>query len=177
MDVRARLDRYLGQIPDLAAAAFVAPNATVLGAVTLGRDSSVWYGSVLRADLNTIEIGEGTNIQDLAMVHLADDRGVRVGRRCTVGHAAVLHACEVGDECLVGMSATLLDGVRLGGQCIVGAGALLTPGFEVPPGSMVLGAPAKIVRALSLEERAGIRRWALKYLDVARAHASRGARA
>ena len=176
MDVQARLERFLGRTPDVASAAFVAPNATVLGAVTLGRDSSVWYGCVLRGDINAIEVGEGTNIQDLAMVHLADDHGVRIGRDCTVGHSAIVHACEIGDECLIGMGATILDGARIGDQCIVGAGALVTQGFVAPPGSMVLGFPAKVVRPLTPEERAGIRKWALKYVAVARAHAARSGR-
>lgn len=176
MDVRDRLERFLGRTPDTASAAFVAANATVLGAVTLGRDSSVWYGCVLRGDINTIEVGEGTNLQDLAMVHLADDHGVSIGRHCTVGHSAIVHACAIGDECLIGMGATVLDGARIGDQCIVGAGALVTQGFVAPPGSMVLGMPAKVVRPLTPEERAGIKRWALKYVEVARAHAARAAR-
>jgi gamma-carbonic anhydrase len=173
MDIHERLTRFLGQTPQVSAAAFVAPNATVLGAVKLGSQSSVWYGCVLRGDINTIEIGEGTNIQDLTMVHLADDHGVKIGRYTTVGHSAIVHACEIGDECLVGMGATILDGSRIGDQCIVGANALVTQRFEAPPGSMILGSPAKVVRALTPEERAGVKKWALKYIEVARAHAGR----
>jgi gamma-carbonic anhydrase len=173
MDIHERLTRFLGQTPQVSAAAFVAPNATVLGAVKLGSQSSVWYGCVLRGDINTIEIGEGTNIQDLTMVHLADDHGVKIGRYTTVGHSAIVHACEIGDECLVGMGATILDGARIGDQCIVGANALVTQRFEAPPGSMILGSPAKVVRALTPEECAGIKIWALKYIEVARAHAGR----
>jgi gamma-carbonic anhydrase len=173
MDIHERLTRFLGQTPQVSAAAFVAPNATVLGAVKLGSQSSVWYGCVLRGDINTIEIGEGTNIQDLTMVHLADDHGVKIGRYTTVGHSAIVHACEIGDECLVGMGATILDGSRIGDQCIVGANALVTQRFEAPPGSMILGSPAKVVRALTPEERAGIKKWGLKYIEVARAHAGR----
>lgn len=175
MDVHLRLEKFLGQSPDTAGAAFVAPNATVLGAVRLGAQSSVWYGCVLRGDFNTIEVGEGTNIQDLTMVHLADDHGVRIGRHTTVGHSAIIHACEIGDECLIGMGATVLDGARIGDQCIVGANALVTQHFVAPPGSMILGSPAKVVRALTPEERAGIKRWALKYIEVAKAHAAKSA--
>lgn len=174
MDVHQRLARYLGQTPATTAAAFVAPNATVLGAVQLGPQSSVWYGCVLRGDINTIEVGEGTNIQDLTMVHLADDHGVKIGRHCTIGHSAIVHACTIGDECLVGMGATILDGAVIGDQCIVGANSLVTQRFTAPAGSMILGSPAKVVRALTLEERAGIRRWAEKYVAVATAHAARG---
>jgi carbonic anhydrase/acetyltransferase-like protein (isoleucine patch superfamily) len=171
VNIQKRLAKYLGAKPRTAEAAFVAPNATVLGAVTLGRLSSVWYGCVLRGDINTIEVGEGTNIQDLTMVHLADDYGVRIGRHCTIGHSAIIHACEIGDECLIGMGATILDGAKIGDRCIVGANSLVTQRFEAPPGSMILGSPAKIVRVLTAEEQAGIRRWAEKYIEVAKAHA------
>ena len=173
MDVRQRLAMYLGRTPDISAAAFVAANATVLGAVTLGRDSSVWYGSVLRGDINTIEIGEGTNIQDLTMIHLADAHGVRIGHHTTVGHGAIVHACEVGNECLIGMGAAILDGAKIGDRCIVGARALVTQNFNAPPGSMILGSPAKVVRPLTAEEQAALPRWAEKYIEVARAHAAR----
>jgi len=171
MELKQRLVRHLGKKPDTAKAAFVAANATVLGDVTLGVHSSVWYGCVLRGDINSIEIGEGTNIQDLAMVHLADDYGVKVGRYCTIGHSAIIHACEIGDECLIGMGATILDGARIGDHCIVGANALVTQRFVAPPGSMILGSPAKVVRALTEKELLGLRAWAEKYVVVARAHA------
>ncbi len=175
MDVHERLALYLGRPPGTSAAAFVAPNATVLGAVTLGKDSSVWYGCVLRGDINTIEIGAGTNIQDLAMIHLADAHGVRIGRHTTVGHSAIIHACEIGDECLIGMGATIMDGAKIGDRCIVGARALVTQGFVAPSGSLVLGTPAKVVRTLTAEETAGLLRSAEKYIAVARAHAARSA--
>lgn len=176
MELPNRLERFLGQTPDVARAAFVAPNATVVGAVTLGAGASIWYGSVVRADLNTIVIGEGTNVQDLAMIHLADEHGVTIGRHCTIGHGAILHACAIGDECLVGMGATILDGAVLGDRCLVGARALVTQRFVAPPGSLILGAPARVARALSAAEQAGLRRWADKYLAVARAHAARAGR-
>lgn len=176
MDISDRLARYLGQKPDTAQAAFVAANATVLGAVTLGAQSSVWYGCVLRGDINRIEIGAGTNIQDLTMVHLADDYGVKVGRYCTIGHGAIIHACEIGDECLVGMGATILDGAKIGDRCIVGANSLVTQRFTAPPGSMILGSPARVVRPLTEAEQLGLRGWAEKYIAVARAHAARAGR-
>jgi carbonic anhydrase/acetyltransferase-like protein (isoleucine patch superfamily) len=173
MDIKERLARHLGKRPDTAKAAFVAPNATVLGDVKLGPLSSVWYGCVLRGDIHTIEIGEGTNIQDLTMVHLADDYGVKIGRYTTVGHGAIIHACTIGDECLIGMGATILDGAVIGDHCIVGANALVTQRFVAPPGSMVLGAPAKVVRPLKEAELLGLRPWAEKYVEVAKAHAAR----
>lgn len=172
MDVNDRLARHLTKTPDTTRAAFVAANATVLGDVRLGAQSSVWYGCVLRGDINSIEIGEGSNIQDLTMVHLADDYGVKIGRYCTIGHTAIIHACEIGDECLIGMGATILDGAKIGDHCIVGANALVTQRFVAPPGSMILGSPAKVVRALTDKEISGLRPWAEKYIQVAQAHAS-----
>ena len=171
MDLPQRLARHLGMKPDTARAAFVAKNATIVGNVRLGQDSSVWYGCVLRGDINVIEIGEGTNIQDLTMVHLADDYAVKVGRYCTIGHSAIIHACEIGDECLIGMGATILDGAKIGDHCIVGANSLVTQRFVAPPGSMILGSPAKVVRALTEKELLGLRPWAEKYVTVAKAHA------
>jgi carbonic anhydrase/acetyltransferase-like protein (isoleucine patch superfamily) len=168
-----RLARYLGRTPDVAGAIFVAHNATVVGDVVLGPLSSVFFGAVLRGDIQEIRIGEGTNIQDNAVVHLADDHAAIIGAWCTVGHAAIVHACTIGDECLVGMGATVLDGARIGARSIVGANSLVPLGFECPPGSMVYGSPARLVRPLSPREAASIRPWAEKYTHVARAFAAR----
>ena len=173
MTLPERLVRHLGRTPDVNRAAFVAPNATVIGDVTLGAQSSVWYGCVLRGDINSIAIGDGTNVQDGTIVHLADDHGVRIGNHTTIGHAAIIHACDIGDECLIGMGATVLDGAKIGDRCIVGANALVTQRFVAPPGSMILGAPAKVVRPLTDEEQRGLRRWAEKYVEVAQAHAAK----
>lgn len=173
MTLPERLARHLDRAPDVKRAAFVAPNATVIGDVTLGAQSSVWHGCVLRGDINSIVIGDGTNVQDGTIVHLADDHGVRIGNHTTIGHAAIIHACDIGNECLIGMGATVLDGAEIGDRCIVGANALVTQRFVSPPGSMILGAPAKVVRPLTEEEQRGLRRWAEKYVEVARAHALR----
>lgn len=162
--LRAQLDRHLRQSPRLGQGAYIARGATVLGDVTLGDRASVWYGAVLRGDINRIEVGEGSNIQDNAVVHLADEYPAILGRYVTVGHGAIIHACVIGDECLVGMAATVLDGAEVGAQCIIGAKALVTPRTRIPPGSLVLGAPAKVVRALSAEERDGLKYWAEKYV-------------
>src|SRR5436190_12077749 len=166
MTAQERLAKHLGRTPDLARAAFIAPNATVVGDITLGANSSVWYGAVLRGDINSIVIGEGTNVQDGTIVHLADDYGVRIGNYTTIGHAAIIHACDIGDECLIGMGATILDGARIGDCCIVGANALVTQRFVAPPGSMIFGTPAKIVRALTEQEQRGLRGWAEQYIEV-----------
>ena len=173
MDIHERLSYHLGKIPNVEKAVFVASNATIVGDVTLGEHSSVWYGAVLRGDINSIEIGEGTNIQDLALVHLADELGVKIGRYCTIGHSAIIHACEIGDECLIGMGATILDDAKIGDHCIVGANSLVTQRFVAPPGSMILGSPAKVVRPLTAAEQNSLRPWAEKYVVVAAAHAGR----
>lgn len=172
--LRARLDQFLRQAPRLGKGVYIARGATVVGAVTLGDLSSVWYGAVLRGDINRIEVGEGTNIQDNAVVHLADDHPAILGRYVTVGHSAIVHACTVGDECLIGMGATVLDGAEIGAQCLIGAKALVTPGTRIPPGSMVLGSPGKVVRALSDSERAGLKYWADKYVVNARYYLEHG---
>jgi len=176
MNVQERLARHLGKTPDIARALFVAANATVIGDVTLSAQSSVFYGAVLRGDIARIVVGEGTNIQDNAVVHLADDLDAVIGDWCTIGHAAIIHACTIENECLIGMGATVLDGARIGARSMVAAGAVVTPRTIVPPGSMMMGTPAKVVRVLSEEEQRSLRGWAEKYLDVAKAHAAREAR-
>lgn len=173
MTLAERLARHLTRTPDTAGAVFLAANATIHGDVVLGPLTSVFYGAVLRGDIHEIRVGEGTNIQDHAILHLSDDYGAYVGRWCTVGHAALIHACTIGDECLIGMGATILDGARIGAQSIVGANSLVPQQFECPPGSMVYGSPAKVIRPLRPEEIAGLRPGAEKYVAVARAHAAR----
>ena len=173
MTIQERLQRHLSKTPDTARALFVAANATVIGDVTLGAQSSVFYGAVLRADIARIVVGEGSNLQDNAIVHLADDLDAVIGAWCTIGHAAIIHACTVGDECLIGMGATILDGARIGARSLVGARALVTQGMIVPPGSLVYGAPAKVVSKLSLDEQGRLRGWSEKYIEVAKAHAAR----
>ena len=143
---------------------YIAQGAVVLGDVTLGDNASVWYNAVLRGDINRIVIGEGSNIQDNAVVHLADDFPCVLGKFITVGHSAIVHACTIGDECLIGMGAIVLDGAVVGEQCLIGARALVTQGMQIPPGSLVLGSPAKIVKTLGAEERAGLKYWATKYV-------------
>ncbi|MGC4072682.1 MAG: gamma carbonic anhydrase family protein [Nibricoccus sp.] len=173
MTVEERLSRHLSKTPDTARANWVAANATVIGDVTLGPRSSVFYGAVLRGDIAQIVVGEGSNIQDNCVVHLADDLDAVIGAWCTIGHGAIIHACTIEDECLIGMGATVLDGARVGARSIVGAGAVVTPRTIIPAGSMVMGTPAKVVRALSDAEQRAIKGWAEKYLAVSAAHAAR----
>jgi len=172
MTTAERLQHFLTRKPDIAAAAFVATDAQIIGDVRLGKDSSVFYGAVLRGDIESIHIGEATNVQDGCIIHLADDLGARVGAWCTIGHAAIIHACTVGDECLVGMKAVILDGAEIGDQCLIAAGALVTQRMKIPPRSMVMGTPAKVVRTLNAAEIVALRESAEKYKIVAAAHAA-----
>jgi carbonic anhydrase/acetyltransferase-like protein (isoleucine patch superfamily) len=162
--------RFLFVQPQIDPTAYVSPQAVVIGDVRLAAHSSVWPMAVLRGDINFIEIGEGSNIQDGSIIHLADDLPTRVGKLVTVGHRAILHACTVEDECLIGMGATILDGAVIGKGSIVGAHALVTKETRIPPGSLVMGTPAKVVRALSPDEIAGIRTWADHYIELAPLH-------
>lgn len=158
-------------IPD---SAFVAASADVIGRVTLGEESSIWYNATLRGDINEIVVGPRSNVQDNAVLHLADDYGCYLGELVTIGHSAVVHACTVKDEVLVGMGAIILDGAVIGERSIIGAGALVTGGTEIPPGSLVLGSPAKVVRTLDQEDQAGISHWAHKYVENRRKFLARG---
>ena len=160
-----QLDRFLRKQPKLGKGVYIARTGVVLGDVTLGAQASVWYGALLRGDINRIVVGHHSNIQDNAVLHVADKFPCVVGNWVTVGHSAIVHACRVGDETLVGMGAVILDGAVIGKQCIIGAKALVTQGMKIPPGSMVLGMPAKVVRKLTPAERAGLKWWAQKYVD------------
>ncbi|MDR1190773.1 MAG: gamma carbonic anhydrase family protein [Verrucomicrobiales bacterium] len=173
IDVTDRLARHLHKTPNIGSAAFVASTSRVMGDVTLGKDSSVWYHCVLRGDINSINIGEGSNVQDGTIIHLSDEYGVEVGNYTTIGHRAMIHGCKIGDECLIGMGATILDGVEIGNHCIIGACALVTKGTRIPDGSMVFGNPASVKRLLTDDEQKGLRYWAEKYIKVARAHLER----
>jgi carbonic anhydrase/acetyltransferase-like protein (isoleucine patch superfamily) len=173
MTLEERLERHLGRKPDTSGAAFIAAGATVVGDVALGPDSSVFFGAVLRGDINEIRVGEGTNIQDNAVVHLADELGAHIGAWCTIGHCAIVHACTIGDGCLIGMGATILDGAVIGARSLVGANSLVPQRFSCPAGSLVYGSPARVIRPLTEEEQGSLRTQAEKYVGVARAHAAR----
>ncbi len=173
MNLEQRLQRYLRREPAVHPSAFVAPGAVIIGDVTLWEGASVWYNSVLRADINSIKIGPRSNIQDGSVIHLADDYGTTVGELVTVGHKAILHACAVADEVLVGMGAIVLDGAEIGARSIIGAGALVTQFQKIPPGSLVLGTPAKVVRQLDLLEQESIRHWAEKYAELSKVYLAR----
>lgn len=143
---------------------WIAPSAEVIGNVRLGVDVGIWFGAVLRGDNEPIEVGERTNIQEGAMLHADPGFPLRIGSDCTIGHHAIVHGCSIGTNSLVGMGATLLNGTRIGNNCLVGARALVTEGKEFPDNSLIVGAPAKLVRTLDEETFADLRRSALNYV-------------
>jgi carbonic anhydrase/acetyltransferase-like protein (isoleucine patch superfamily) len=177
MTPQERLDKFLSRQPEIDPSAYVASSVVMMGAVKIGPKASVWPLCVLRGDIEEIEIGEGSNVQDGTIVHLADDLGVKIGKYVTIGHAAMIHACTIEDECLIGMKATVLDGAVIGKRSIVGAGAVVTKNMQVPPGSLVLGMPAKVVKQLSEDEQEGLKYWADKYVIAAEVHKKREASA
>src|SRR5438093_5365870 len=162
-DVVKQLETFLLKKPTFGRGVYIAQGAVVVGEVTIGDYSSVWHNAVPRGDINRIVVGHHTNIQDNAVLHLADEYPCIVGNYVTVGHGAIVHACTVGDEVLVGMGATILDGAVIGERSLIGANALVTQKTEVPAGSLVLGSPAKVVRALTAAEREQLRVSAEKY--------------
>jgi gamma-carbonic anhydrase len=154
--------------PTIHPSAWVVPGATLVGDVVLAEESSVWYGAVLRGDINRIIVGPRSNIQDNAVIHLDTDYPTTIGELVTVGHSAIVHACKIDNEVLIGMDAIILDDVEVGARSIIGANALVTMGTKIPPGSLVLGSPAKIRRPLSLDEQDDIARWAWSYVETAK---------
>ncbi|HYO53539.1 gamma carbonic anhydrase family protein [Archangium sp.] len=165
------LRRFRDKTPRVHPSCFIEDSAQVIGDVELGEDTSVWFNSVLRGDVNAIRIGRRTNIQDLTMIHVTSTRyATAIGDDVTVGHHVVLHGCTVGNRVLVGMGAIVLDGVEIGDDCIIGAGTLLTSGAKIPPGSLVVGSPGKVKRAITEEERAFLLESAKHYVHTAADH-------
>ena len=164
---------FRGRSPVIDPSVFVADNATLIGDVHIGARSSVWFGAVIRGDVFHIRIGSETSIQDNTVVHVTHDRfATQVGDRVTVGHSVTLHGCTIGDLCIIGMGATILDQVEIGERCIVGAGALLTPGTKVPPGHLVMGSPARVKRPLTEAELQWLVNSAAHYVELARIYAA-----
>ncbi len=172
MNLEERLNKFLKKEPTIHNSVYIAKGAIVIGSVELAPLVSVWHNATIRGDINFIRIEEGSNIQDNAVIHLADDYGVSIGSYVTIGHSAIIHACSINDECLIGMHATILDGAVIGKQSIIGAGSLVTKKMKIPEGSLVLGSPAKIIRTLTSEERNMIKNWAEKYIKIAEIHKS-----
>jgi carbonic anhydrase/acetyltransferase-like protein (isoleucine patch superfamily) len=165
-----RIAHFHGQQPVIPSSAFIAPGAVVVGAVTLGEESSVWFQATVRGDINSMAIGARTNIQDGAVIHVADAYGTQIGELVTVGHNAIVHACTVADEVLIGMGSIVMDGAEVGARSIIGAGAVVTAGKKIPPGSLVLGSPGKVVRTLDRDEQESIQTWAQRYIVLARTY-------
>lgn len=159
-----------GVSPEVHPGAWVAPTATLVGRVTLAEGASVFYGAVLRGDMDPITVGPRSNIQDGCVLHTDPGQPLTVGADVSVGHAAVLHGCTVEDGCLIGMGATVLNGARVGRGSLVAAGAVVPEGMEVPPGSLVAGVPAKVRRELSPEQTDALRQNAATYVELARRH-------
>ena len=161
------ISKFEDKFPVIHPTAFVAENSTVIGDVEIGEDSSIWFGSVVRGDVNYIRIGERTNIQDNCVIHVSGGTHPTVlGSEITVGHRVLLHGCTVDDRCLIGMGAILMDGVHVGEECLVGAGSLLTPGTIVPPRSLVIGSPARVKRELTSDEIAFLDRSWRNYTEL-----------
>jgi len=163
-------------LPSIKENSWIAPSADVIGEVSVGKECSIWFGCVVRGDVNSITIGDRTNIQDLSMIHVThykiDDAGNKIGGNptvigddVTIGHRVMLHGCEVEDACLIGMSATILDGAVIGKESIVGAGALITKNKKFPPRSLIMGSPAKVVRQLTEDEVAELYASAQRYVS------------
>jgi len=159
---------YKGKSPNVNENCFIAPSADVIGDVTIEEGGSVWFGAVVRGDTNSIHIGKNTNIQDNCVIHgNGDGTPAVVKNNVTVGHGVILHGCEIGDNCIIGMGAIILDGVKIGENTIIGAGALVPGNKEIPSGVLCLGSPAKVVRELSEEEIANIKATAEHYVEEA----------
>ncbi len=169
------LRAHAGKRPQVGKGAFLAETCAVIGDVVIGDEASIWYGTVLRGDVMPIRIGARTSVQDGTVVHVTAGRfGTEIGSDCTIGHAAIIHACIVEDWCLIGMGSILLDGCRIGSGSLVGAGSLVTPGTIVPPNSLVIGSPARVKRSISPAERMQIDYGAAHYVELARAYIAEG---
>lgn len=167
------VEAYESYFPEVHESAFIASSADLIGRVSVGEASSVWYNATLRGDINSITIGDFSNVQDNVVIHVSDDFGVELGKLVTIGHSAIIHACKIEDEVLIGMGATILDGAIVGKQSIIGANCLVTRGMVIPPGSLVYGSPAKVVEPLTKEKRENVKYWAEKYVKQSRKYLER----
>ena len=157
---------YKGITPKIDPSVFIAEGVHIIGDVEIGRDSSIWFNTVIRGDVNYIRIGERTNIQDNTVVHVTNKKyPTNIGSNVTIGHSAVIHACTISDYSLIGMGAVILDDAKIGKYCLVAAGAVVTMGMNIPEGMMAAGVPAKVIRALNEDERNFLRQSAQNYID------------
>ena len=163
---------YRGAMPKISEKAYVAEGTIIVGGFSMGEYSSLWYGTIARADVDSISIGRYTNIQDGCLIHCSSGFPTVLGDYVSVGHGAVLHGCRIGNNCLIGMGAIIMDGAEIGDYSIIGMGALITQGMKIEPGSVVIGAPGKTVRDTTEEEKEDIKKRALRYVELAREHAA-----
>lgn len=164
------IHKYKGIEPVIGRSVFIAENTSIIGKVAIGERGSIWFGTILRGDDNAIAIGEGTNIQDNSTVHVSKKWATVIGKRVTVGHNCIIHGCTIGDDCLIGMGSTVLDGAVIGKGSIIGANSLVTMNMEFPEFSLIMGAPAKVIRPLSEEEIQQNRELAADYIKLAESY-------
>ncbi len=164
------LYKYKNHVPQLGENCLTAPGSKIIGEVKMGSNCSIWYNTVIRGDICEIEIGDYTNVQENSALHVDHEMPLNIGSYVTIGHNAVVHACDVGDNCLIGMNATILSGAKIGDNCIIGANALVPENKEIPEGSLVLGVPAKVIRELSQEEKDHIHQHAVNYATLIEDH-------
>ncbi|MCL4399163.1 gamma carbonic anhydrase family protein [Candidatus Parvarchaeota archaeon] len=161
------LGKFLGKKPTVHPSVYISDSAEIIGDVSIGENSSVWNGSVLRGDMNYIRIGKNTNVQDRSVLHgTAGKYPTVVGDNVSIGHGAIVHGCSIGDNCLIGMGSIILEGAEIGDWCIIGAGAVVTEGAKIPAKSLVLGIPGKTVREVDEEQRRRISRNWMSYVDL-----------
>jgi carbonic anhydrase/acetyltransferase-like protein (isoleucine patch superfamily) len=159
---------YKNFSPKIASNTFVAANSTIIGRCTIEDNSSVWFNTTIRADVNEIKIGKNVNVQDGSVIHCDHEYAVSIADNVTIGHNAIIHGCSISSNCIIGMGSTILDGASIGENCIVGANSLITTGKEIPSGSLVMGSPAKVVRQLSVEEIEGIKKSVMGYVALSK---------
>lgn len=164
---------YDGYSPIVSSSAYVAEGANIIGQTYIEEDASIWFGAVLRGDINKIEIGKMSNVQDNTTIHVSSDYPVSIGNYVTIGHNCVIHGCTINDYSLIGMGSIILDGADIGEYSIVGAGSLITSNKKFPPGVLILGSPAKVIRKLTEDEKNKIKKSAQNYVDTAKKYMSR----
>lgn len=161
----ASIIAYKGLTPKIHPSAFLCEGVRIIGDVEIGKDASIWYNTVIRGDVHYVKIGEGTNVQDLSMLHVTNQKHpLIIGNHISIGHSVSLHGCTIDDHCLIGIGATVLDGAKINKHCLVAAGTLVKEGFEVPEGTMIAGVPGKIIRELTDEQIEKIKRNADNYI-------------
>lgn len=161
---------YQGIKPNIDKTVFIAESADIIGKVNIEKNANIWYNTVIRADDQSITIGENTNIQDGCVVHVGNDIPTVIGKNVTIGHKALIHGCTIGNNTLIGMGSIVLDGAKVGEYTLLGAGSLVPPGKEIPSGVLAMGSPAKVIRELSDIEKENLVKSALKYIETANNH-------